>query len=168
MEDVEDLFIAPAKKLNSSQLEIVNYHRKLTEFWQKSSQHKSGIPRRPPFRNKDHFGYSPVLNEDLDAELESFLKNRDSTLIPKELMYTNKVEFFNRQVDSKSLRQKLTSKLMNMERKESELKTDESDHEMKKKTEMESSFNESEEIVGDYKYSFCEEDDLDNENEYNY
>ncbi|BAM41690.1 conserved hypothetical protein [Theileria orientalis strain Shintoku] len=168
MEDVEDVFIAPAKKLNSNQLEIVNFHRKLTEFWQSNSQYKSRITPKHPFRNKEHFGYSPPLNEDFDAELESFLKNRDSTLIPKELMYTNKVEFFNRQVDSKSLRQKLTSKLINMERKESELKTDESDHEMKRKSEMENSFNESEEVVGDYKYSFCEEEELDNENEYNY
>lgn len=178
VEAEEEVLIAPAEPLDRTQLETVNFHKLLTECWQRNAQPKLGATPRvpcPDYGFPDHAPSALRDEADLDAQLKAFLEERDAALIPEELMYTNKVALASQRVDNKRFRQKLTDRLKKIEMREREngpekvereARTDESEGEGPRgRGPGEGGPNELEDSVGDYKYSFCEEE-LDEESEY--
>ncbi|EAN32221.1 hypothetical protein TpMuguga_04g00867 [Theileria parva strain Muguga] len=166
----DNVVINPSKPLDSTELEIISLHKVLTECWRNKSFYKGGVIPKPLFRKYDHLGrHSTIIDEDrdLDAELGSIMEFTDPSLIPDELMFTHNLEALNSGIENHvGPKQKLSAKLKSMELREDNYKHEEFDHPHVEKVEMENLFNDDDYVVGDYKYSFCEEEDLDHEIEY--
>uniref|UniRef100_A0A3B0MZG8 Uncharacterized protein n=1 Tax=Theileria annulata TaxID=5874 RepID=A0A3B0MZG8_THEAN len=166
----DNVVINPPKPLDSTEFELISLHKLLTECWRNKSFYKGGVIPKPLFRKYDHLGrHSTIIDEerDLDSELRSIMEYTDPSLIPDELMFTNNFETLNSTLENHSSpKQKLSTKLKSMELKEDNYKHEETEHPPVEKVEMENLFNDDADAVGDYKYSFCEEEDHDHEIEY--
>ncbi|AFZ81707.1 hypothetical protein BEWA_011250 [Theileria equi strain WA] len=175
--DVDNIPINPSKRLDSYELKIVEFHRVLTESWRHNPFYKNTVYSKIPSTNHECIASSKShqRDDDIDHELDIIVRDTDSSAYPYELLRTDNIGLISVGTETtRNVKQRLHAKLKTMEIKEEKLRDDnqETGESLKRKDVGEldlNLFNDADGMqIGDYSYTFCEEEEDENEYESEY